>query len=172
MKKQFLEVGKIINTHGIKGELKMQLWCDGIDVLKAMKAVYLDAEGNKAIILQSVRQQKDCALIVLEGVESLEQAVLLKNQVLYMNRSDMPLKQGQWFIQDLIGCKVIDLDTKELYGAVTDITNLGASDLYTLLTPANEEVLIPAIPDVVRHVDIEAGVIEIKKMKGLFSDAD
>lgn len=172
MKKQFLEVGKIVNTHGIKGEMKFQLWCDGIDFLKGLQVLYLDNEGKTPVTLLSARPQKENALICIEGVHTIEEAEYYKNKILYMNREDAEIPEGSHYIQDLIGCKVIDIDSRFCYGTVRDIYNLGASDIYEVETAEGKQVLIPVIPDIVKNINITAGEIEIKKMKGLFEDED
>lgn len=172
MKQQYLEVGKIVNTHGIKGEMKLQLWCDDIDFLKQFKVLYLDSRGEQGRKLRSVRPQNGNALICLEGVHSIEAASLLKNQVLYINRSDAQIPEQSHYIQDLIGCKVTDIDTNAHYGKVVDVINLGASDIYVVKNNKNQEIMIPAIPEIVLKIDMEAEDIKIKKMKGLFEDAD
>lgn len=172
MKKQYLEVGKIVNTHGLKGEMKLQLWCTGIEFLENMKALYLDSSGEQPVRLLSVRPQKRDALICIDGVNSIDSAALLKNKVLYMDRSDVQLPPDHHYIQDLIGCKVIDIDSGKVYGIVKDVVNLGASDIYVLVNEEEQELMIPAIPDIVRELDMDSAVIRIKKMKGLFEDED
>ena len=80
--KQFLEVGKLNNTHGIKGELKMQLWCDDINYLKQFKTLYFDDNGQKSIDVLSVRPQKNLAIIKLKGIDTIEQAEEIKGKIL------------------------------------------------------------------------------------------
>ncbi len=172
MQAQYLEVGKIINTHGIRGEMKLQLWCDDISFLKQLKVLYLDKEGTSQLGLLSVRPQKNDALIRLAGIETIEDAEKLKNKVLYLHRDQVTLPEGKHFIQDLIGCKVVDIDNRNVYGTVKDVINLGASDIYVLRTEQGGEAMLPAVPDIVKQIDVAEGVISIQKMKGLFEDAD
>lgn len=172
MKKQYLEVGKIVNTHGVKGEMKLALWCSGIDFLKQFKVLYLDMEGQQPVSLVSVRGQGAVALIQLSNVKSFDEAVLLKNTVLFMDRADAVMQENEHFVQDLIGCKVIELATEKTYGTVIDVTNTGASDLYVVQMEDKREFLIPVIPDIVKEVDVKSAVIRIKAMKGLFLDED
>ena len=86
--KQFLEVGKLNNTHGIKGELKMQLWCDDINYLKQFKTLYFDDKGEKSVEVLSVRPQKNLAIIKLKGIDTIEQAEMIKGKVLYCRYSE------------------------------------------------------------------------------------
>ena len=86
--KKYLEVGKIVNTHGIRGELKLQLWCDDAEYLKRFKTLYFDENGNKSIRLLSVRPHKNAAIIKLEGVDNMDSAEQLKNSILFADRDD------------------------------------------------------------------------------------
>ena len=83
--KQYLEIGKVNNTHGLKGEIKMAMWCDDIDYIKQLKTVYLDDEGKKALTLLSARQQKNVAILKLAEVTDIDAAEQLKGKVLYRN---------------------------------------------------------------------------------------
>lgn len=172
MRKQYLEIGKIVATHGIKGEMKLRLWCDGPDFVKQFSFLYLDEMGKEALKIRSVRPQKKDALILVEGVESIDKAEFLKNKVLYMNRDDASVPEGYHFIQDIIGCKVFDIDNGKLYGIVKDVSNLGASDLYEVENEKKETVLIPAIQEIVKEIDTVSERILICPMKGLFNNED
>lgn len=167
--KQYLEVGKLNNTHGIKGELKMQLWCDDIAYLKQFKVLYLDDKGEKAVKVINVRPQKDIAIIKLDGVDTMEKAEALKGRVLYGNRDDAVIDEGANYIADLIGCYVVDIDTEEEYGQVKDVLNYGSCDIYDIES-WGKHTLIPATPDVVQEINTEFKVIRIKRIKGLFDE--
>ncbi len=167
--KQYLEVGKLNNTHGVKGELKLQLWCDSIDYLKQLKTVYLDDKGEKSLKLLSARPQKDLAIIRLEGIDTIEKAQQLKGCVLYGNRDDAVIDEGANYIADIIGCYVVDIDSEEEYGQVQDVLNYGSCDIYDIES-WGKHTLIPAIPDVVKEINTEYKVIRIKKIKGLFDE--
>lgn len=167
--KQYLEVGKINNTHGIKGELKLQLWCDDVDFLKQLNTLYFDDNGSKSVKLKSVRPQKNIAIIKLDGCNTIEEAEQLKGRVLYCNRDDVVLEEGTNYIADIIGCYVVDIDTEEEYGKVVDVLNHGSCDIYDIES-WGKHTLIPAIPDVVKEINVEYKVIRIKAMKGLFDE--
>lgn len=167
--KQFLEVGKINNTHGVKGEMKLTLWCDDISYLKQLKVLYLDNKGEKPVILLSVRPQKDLAIIKLDGYNSIDRAEEIKGKVLYCNRDDAVIDENANYIADLIGCYIVDIDTEEEYGQVKDVLNYGSCDIYDVES-YGKHTLIPAIPDVVKEINTEYKVIRIKNMKGLFDE--
>lgn len=167
--KQFLEVGMVNNTHGIKGEMKFTLWCDDISYLKQLKVLYLDDKGEKPVKIISVRPQKNVAILKLEGINTIEQAEELKGRVLYCNRDDAVIDENANYIADLIGCYVVDIDTEEEYGQVKDVLNYGSCDIYDIES-WGKHTLIPATPDIVKEINTEYQVIRIKKMKGLFDE--
>lgn len=167
--KQYLEVGKINNTHGVRGEMKLQLWCDGIEYLKQFKRLYFDSEGKKEIGLLSVRAQKNLAIIKLDGIDSIEKAEKLKGSVLYGNRDDAVIDEHSNYIADLIGCYVVDIDSEEEYGKVVDVLNYGSCDIYDIESWGKHK-LVPATPDIVKEINTEYQVIKIKRMKGLFDE--
>lgn len=167
--KQYLEIGKLNNTHGVKGELKMQLWCDDINYLKQLDTLYLDENGLKSVKLLSVRPQKDIAIIRLDGIDTIEKAEMLKGKVLYCNRDDAQIDEDANYIADIIGCYVVDVDTEEEYGKVVDVVNYGSCDIYDIES-WGKHTLIPAIPDIIKEINTEYQVIRIKKMKGLFNE--
>ena len=111
-------------------------------------------------------------LLKLQGTDTLEAAQALRNQILYADRADMPLEEGEYFIQDLIGLTVVDADTGEEYGTLSDVSQTGANDVYHISKPGESEKLIPAIRDVVVETDVDGGVMRIRPLKGLFDDAD
>lgn len=167
--KQYLEVGKINNTHGIRGEMKMTLWCDDVDYLKQFKALYLDDKGEKAVEVLSVRPQKNLVILKLKGYDSIEKAEEIKGKVLYGNRDDATIDEDANYIADLIGCYVVDIDTEEEYGQVKVVVNYGSCDIYDIES-WGKHTLIPATPDIVKEINTEYKVIRIKKMKGLFDE--
>lgn len=167
--KQYLEIGKVNNTHGLKGEIKMAMWCDDIDYIKQLKTVYLDDEGKKALTLLSARQQKNVAILKLAEVTDIDAAEQLKGKVLYCNRDDAVIDEGAHYLADIIGCYVVDVDTEEEYGKIVDVLNYGASDIYDVES-WDKHTLVPAIADIVKEIDTEYQVVRIKPMKGLFDE--
>ncbi len=165
--KQFLETGKITGTHGLKGEVRVQPWADSPEFLAEFDELYLD-KGAKKIGITSSRVHKNMLIMKIKGVDSIEEADRLRNKVLYMNRDDVELEEGAFFIQDLIGLDVIDDDTGERLGRLDDVSETGANDVYHVKTDDGREFLIPVIPDVVKDISPEDGYIKIFRMKGLF----
>ena len=167
-KKRYLEAGEIVGTHGVRGEVRVYPECDSPQVLEGLKTLYFD-EGARAVKIKA-RAHKTIAIIKLDGVDTVEAAAALRGQMLYLDRKDLKLPRGRYFICDLIGLSVVDDDTGEVYGECTDVSHTGSNDVYHLRTADGREVLIPAIPSVIRKVDIDGGVIRIFPMLGLFDD--
>ena len=167
--KQYLEIGKVNNTHALKGEVKLELWCDGVDFLKALKHIYTDARGEKALTLLSARPQKQHAILKFAEITTVEEAEKLKGRVLYCNRSEAPLEEDAYFLTDLIGCYVVDADTEEEYGRITDVMNYGSCDIYDV-EQGGKHILVPATPDIIVEINTEYEVVRIRPMKGLFDE--
>ena len=170
MKKQFLDSGKIVGTHGIRGEVRIEPWADSPAFLSAFKTLYLDERGETAIKVRS-RPHKNITLCKIEGVDTIEDAERLRGKIVYINRDDIRLEEGVHFVQDLIGLEVRDFDSGALYGTLTDVLRTGANDVYEI-TRDGKHYLAPVIDEVVREINIEEGVVRITPMKGIFDDAD
>ncbi len=171
MLKPFLETGKITGTHGVRGEMRVHPWCDSPEFLTKFKRLYLDDKGEKYIKVVRSRAHGNMVILKAEGIDDIPSAEQLRNKIVYINRKDVKLTDGANFVQDLIGCRVVDADNGAEYGTLSDVSETGANDVWHIMT-ANGEVLIPAIPDVVCEVDVESGVITIRPLKGLFDDAN
>ena len=165
--KQYLECGKIVNTHGIKGAVKLESWCDYPETLADLEFVYFKLNGGfveKRILSASVFKRHVIAYI--EGINDIDAAASLKETVIYADRDDIPLDEGDYFITDLIGLPVIDADSGIEYGKVSEVFNTGASDIYTVKT-ADGERMIPAVPEFVIEIDLERGIF-VRPIEGMF----
>lgn len=172
MLKQFLEIGQIVSTHGVKGELRVNPWCDTPEFMKKFKTLYFDDKGENAVKVVICRPHGNIVILKLEGIDTVEQAQKLRNKVLYMSRKDAKIKKGDWFIQDLIGCTVYDADDNSvIYGTLTDVAQTGANDIW-FITNNGKEYIIPAIKDVVINVDVENDSVFIKPLKGIFDTSE
>ena len=172
MKKQFLETGKIVTTHAVRGEVRVQAWSDSPEDLLDFEVLYLDDKGQKPMHITSARVHKNVVVMKFEGINSIEEATPYIGKVLYMDRDDVILEEGVNFVADLIGLKVIHAETKKEYGELVDVTESGANDVYHIKTAEGKLLLAPAIDEVVKSVDIDGGVMEIIPLAGLFDDED
>lgn len=171
MRKRYLEIGKIVTVHGLNGTVKVQPWCDDAEFLCEFEVLY---RGKQPIPMEieQARVQKNMAFIKFKGIDTVEQAQALRNTILYMDREEVMLEEGTYFIQDLIGLQVLDIDHGTDYGKIADVLQTGANDVYLLRDDTGKERLVPVIPDVVIEVAPEQGFVKIRPLKGLFDDAD
>ena len=167
MKKQFLEIGKIVNVHGLNGTVKVMPWCDSAEFLCEFETLY---RGSQHVPMQIERAsvQKNMALVKFEGIDTPEAANALRNTVLYMNRADVELDDETHFVQDLIGMAVVDADSGSEYGKLRDVLQTGANDVYEVAAPDGRTLLVPVIPQVVLEIDDAADRIVIRPLEGLF----
>lgn len=168
MKKEYLEAGKIVNIHGIRGEVKIMPYCDSPELLCEFDRLFL-GKSLKEIYIQRSRVQKNIVICKIEGIDSPEQAEKLRNQMLYMHRDDLELDENTYFIQDLIGITVKDADTGEIYGTIDDVLQTGANDVYSIKN-GDKNYLVPAIADVVVDTDIDSEIMTIRVPEGLFDE--
>lgn len=169
MKKQFLEAGKIVRTHGIRGELVLEPWADSPEFLAEIKRLYFDGGKTDAGLLAS-RVHKGRLLITLRGVTTIEQGDALRGKVLYLDRADVQLEEGQVFLQDMIGLKAVDGTTGREYGELKEVLPTGANDVYRIVDRDGKEYLFPAVKHMVKRISVEDGVIELLPIPGIFDE--
>ena len=166
MLKQFLEVGKITNTHGLMGEVRVQPWADSPEFLCQFKTLYLDNEGGWPIKVERSRTHKNMAILKLENITDVPSALSLKNAVLFINRSDVKLPKGSFFIADLMGMEVRDAASGTVLGKIADVLNLPANNVY-VVRGGEREILIPAVDAFVAETNVEEGFIRVNLIDGL-----
>lgn len=169
--KNFLETGKIVGTHGVKGTVRVQAWSDDGDFLKKFKNFYLDKNGEEKLIATSVIPHGTVVLITFKNIDSIEKAETLRNKVIYIDRKDVKLPPDRYFIDDLIGCTVYDADSSGILGTLSDVSQTGANDVWHIKKD-EKEYLVPAIDEVIVSVDIENQALTIRPLKGIFDDED
>lgn len=160
-KQEYIEAGRICNTHGVAGELKIEVWLDSPEFMKKCGRIFLDGREFKIL---SAKTHKGFLLAKLDGVADVNTAMALKGRTAYILRSDAKLPKGGYFMQDIIGAKVQDEQGREL-GRVTEILERPASNIYVV--QGEEEHLVPAIPEFVMSTDPEAGLITVRLIEGM-----
>ena len=172
MKKEYLECGKVCSAHGVRGALKIEHWCDSPRVLANQKRVFFEeADGSykePAVISASV--SGNFVLMSLDKISTREDAQAEKNRVIYLHRSDIPVKRGAVLIADMIGLPVINIDTGRVYGTLFEVNDGVQYKLYTVKTESGD-VLLPGINEFVKEIDTERGVF-IRPIPGFFNDDD
>ncbi|MBO4769972.1 MAG: 16S rRNA processing protein RimM [Clostridia bacterium] len=170
--REFIEAGRIVNIHGIKGAVKAESWCDNPAVLKNMNRIFLKSCENgsvyveKKVITASVIGE--FVIMRLEGVSSPEQASALKNVVFFVHRDDIPVDDGSVLIDDIKDLPVIDSDTGRTYGFLHDVVKIGGRDLYEI-NCEGKPVLLPAVREFIKKIDVGRGIF-ISPIEGFFDE--
>jgi len=165
MKNKYLDAGKIVNTHGIRGELKIYPLCDSPEFLLEFDRFFINGEEIGVV---SSRVHKNVTLIKFDGIEHIDQAEAMIGKILQIDCEDIELDEGQYFIEDLIGMRVVDADNGKEYGKLKSVIQTGANDVYEV--QGDKLYLVPKIDEVVLDIDFDNGVITIRPLKGLFDD--
>ena len=164
---ELIETGKIVNTHGVKGEMKVVPWTDDPAVLFDFKTVTV---GGIVYKVTSVRFQGQNVLLKLEGINDMSAAEQLKNKTVFARRSDFHLPEGTYFITDLMGLTVVEDETGTPLGTISDIFQTGSNDVYELLCADGKKKYFPAIKECVKATDLSKKEMRIHVMEGLFDE--
>lgn len=168
--KQYLEAGRIVRTHGVRGEVCLEPWADSPEFLATVGRLYFDSQGLQDAGVLACRVHKGRLLLRLRGVDSVEQGDALRGKVLYLDRGDVQLEPGQYFLQDLMGLQAVDGNTGQVYGVLQEVLPTGANDVYRIVSEGGREYLFPAVPHMIKEVDIPGGVIRLLPIPGIFDD--
>ena len=157
------EIGKIVNTFGIKGEVKLTPYTDNVAKFKKIKNIYVE---NEEMEIEEAKLQNNFVILKLKAIDTMAQAEELRNKRVFIKRPEKELPEGEYYIADLIGLNVYT-DEGELLGKVLDIYNTGANDIYEVETLEKKKVLLPAIKDVLKDINIAENKIVVHILKGL-----
>lgn len=160
-KQQYIEAGRIVNTHGIAGEVKIEVWLDSPQFMKKCGRIFAD---GIAIKIESAREHKGFLLTKLEGIDDVNAAMTMKGKSIYIDRADAKLPKGAYFLQDIIGASVIDESGTEI-GKLAEIMETPASRIYVVR--GEWEHLIPAVPEFILKSDAENGIINVHLIEGM-----
>lgn len=158
--KQIMSIGQIINTHGIKGELKIYPLTDNIKRFRKLKTVYIDEQERNILWCKF---QNDKVILKVEGIDTIEEAVKYKNKYITVDRKDaVKLPNGRYFVSDIINCVVFDEEGTEI-GKVFDVIFTGSNEVYWI--KGEKDILIPALKDIVLNIDVCNNKIIIKPLR-------
>ena len=165
---KYLEIGQIVNTFGIKGMVKVKPFTDNIERFSNLEKIYIkNKSGQTEYKIQEVKYHKNMVLIKFEGIENPEQADLLRNSYLIVDRETAePLEPGRYYIVDMIGLDVFT-DDNEYLGKLEDIYNTGSNDIYVVKNELGKQVLLPAIEDVIKNIDMDNKKVIVHLIPGL-----
>jgi len=164
----FLEIGKIINTHGLKGEVKITVWMDCPEDFEALSFVLTKKQAKEEKLnIEGIKYQKNNIIVKFKEIPSIEVAETYKNSVLFVPKSELPpLPDGVYYIADLLGSTVFEENDEEI-GVLTDVFNTGSNDVYDIKREGKRNLLVPIIDGVLKSVDTDAKKIIIHIPEGL-----
>ncbi len=166
--KKYIHQGRILNTHGTRGELKTEIWCDDLSDFLKMKTLFLDENGQKSVKVASVRSAGRFVLVRFEGIENPEDAYRFKGKDIYVDRECLNIPEDRCLTADLYGLPVIDADSGKVYGEISDIIFNPANEIYVVKTEDGVR-MIPAVPQFVVKKDIYDAVY-VRPIRGMFDE--
>lgn len=164
----YFVVGNIVNTQGIKGEVRVMPTVDDVARFKLLDHIFVDRKGNiREYEVENVRFHKQFVLLKLKGVDDMNTAETLKGTVVKITEDmAVPCEEDEYYIKDLYDMKVVTVDGEEL-GVISDVIFTGANDVYAVKNTSGNEILIPAIKDCIISVDVENNLMTVKLLEGL-----
>lgn len=166
-----IKIAKVVNTHGVRGEVKAIPLSEFTDRYASLKEVYVERNRSyQELRVESVRWNKNHLLVKFQGIETPEQGALLKNKYLEIDVGDtVPLPEGSYYLFEIIGLDVIDIHGKKL-GTIGDILQTSANDVYVVKRENNQELLIPALKQVVKDIDLKNNKMIVELPPGLVEE--
>ena len=160
-KVKYIEAGQIVNTHGVRGEVRIVSWLDSPELLRSIRKFYID---ENPVRVRASRVYKNGVIASLEGFDDLNAAMALKSKSVWIDRDDVALPEGGFFYADIFGTRVVTEGGEEL-GTLTDVIELPANHVYVV--KGKREYLIPAVPAFILNTDVDGGVITVRMIEGL-----
>lgn len=161
MKSAFLDAGKIVSTHGVRGEVKVLPWADDPDFLVGLPRVFL---AGKEYAVESSRVHKACVIMKLAGIDDVDEAAKLRNAVIRLHRDDVVLAEGAVFIADLVGLRVLSEDGTQI-GTISEIMTMPGNDVYVV--QGEREYLIPGVPEFILERNLDEGFVRVRLIEGM-----
>ena len=165
---KYFEIGQIVNTNGLKGFVKVKPFTDDIKEFETFETIY--AQKKTELIefkIESVRYAKNMVLLKLKGIDDIDSAEALRNLYIKVSREQLPeLQENSYYIVDLLECEVVTVEG-EILGKMDDVFNTGSNDIYVVKNEKGKQILLPAIKEVIKNVDIPNRKITVKLMEGL-----
>lgn len=167
---KYLEIGRIINKRGIKGELKLEHYANNEEEFNNYDRVFLSKDGTDERMIETCKSYKGFVYLKLSGIDTPEQADAVRGKYVYVDRDDIDLPDDEVLIADIIGLNVIDADSGRIYGKIRDVVNYGRYDTY-IIFDGKKEYMLPAVEDFIDRIDLSEGVF-VTPIQGLFDEAE
>ena len=171
MKKEYLECGKIVCQHGVRGAVKIESWCDAPSVLASLPVLYLESNsgGFSPLTPENASVYKGMVLLSFKELTTADEAIALRGRTVFARREDLPLSPDRVLLQDLYGLPVTDANSGTVYGTLREIRESPAAGLLVIDT-GRGEVLLPDVPAFVQRKDPETGIF-VTPIPGFFDGA-
>lgn len=167
--KEFLPCGRVVNTHGVAGMIKIESWCDSPSVLAGLGTLYLENNGEYTPVkIEKASLHKGMVLCKPEGSNTFETAILYKNKELFCKRSDLDIPEDRVFIQDILELSVINADSGKVYGKLVRVIDNPANEIYEIETEKGMAYM-PAVKEFIDHIDLEKGIF-VRPIEGMFDE--
>lgn len=165
---EYFEIGQIVNTSGLKGVLKIKPFTDDIKKFSNLKTIYIKTKsGLTEFKIEQVRYVKNMVMLKLTGIDTVEEAEKYRNLYIKILRDqEEELEEGSYYVVDILGCKV-NTDTNQELGKVVDVFQTGSNDVYVVKDEQGKQILLPAIKQVIKNVDIKNKIIIVHLLEGL-----
>lgn len=168
MSEKYLECGKVVGTHGVRGAVRMSSMCDSAEVLVSLRRMYKKtASGFREYKVREAFVHKNMAVVSFEEITSLDGAILLRDTVMYADREDIPREEGSFFISDLIGLSVKDSESGEVYGTLSEVISPAGRDVYVVKKPEGGEFMIPCVEEFIKRIAPEEGAVFVRLIEGM-----
>ena len=166
---EYLEIGQIVNTQGLKGEVRIYPYTDDVKRFDELKKIYVEIDNAKIKLdIKSVRYYKNLVIAKFNNIDTIEDAMKYKGKYIFIDEEDkLDLPEDTYYIADLIGCMVINNDTQSQVGKVVDVFSTKANDVYVVKTEEGREILIPAIKNIIVSIDIKSKKIIVNNLEEL-----
>lgn len=165
---EYFEIGQIVNTSGLKGILKIKPFTDDIKKFSNLKTIYIKTKsGLTEFKIEQVRYVKNMVMLKLAGIDTVEEAEKYRNLYIKILRDqEEELEEGSYYVVDIFGCKV-NTDANQELGKIVDVFQTGSNDVYVVKDEQGKQILLPAIKQVIKNVDIKNKIITVHLLEGL-----
>ena len=164
---EYFEIGQIVNTSGLKGVVKVKPFTDDITKFNNLKTIYIEIKKElKSFEIEKVYFNKNMVFLKLKGIDTVEQAENYRNYYLKIERTNEELKQDSYYIVDIEGCEVYT-ESNECLGKVLEVFSTGSNDVYVVKSEDGKQILLPAIKDVIKKIDVKNKTIIVHLLEGL-----
>ena len=165
---EYFEIGQIVNTSGLKGILKIKPFTDDIKKFSNLKTIYIKTKnGLTEFKIEQVRYAKNMVMLKLDGIDTVEEAEKYRNLYIKVLRDqEEKLEKDSYYVVDILGCKV-NTDTDQELGKIVDVFQTGSNDVYVVKDEQGKQILLPAIKQVIKNVDIKNKIITVHLLEGL-----